>query len=269
MAPKQKMAIRFFWFLFMSALHGGVSPMCRPRGRARTTTSLGRRLRGGSRFAPTGWPRLLSQSKAPSRSPGQLDPRYRLICYSRPLSQWRWRERGWPGSHLLRASLLERLCRMVPLQGLKPALIAPRPQPDHRLSGRAAETPKPNRCRGFIKIGRHEAVPPESDAPIPGTPLSGRDQGKCHPSSMIFLTQAATSSTMATRWQGVIPVSRSLGCSTTLGHFLIPGPTPTVQNSGIKIPTWSSQSEKSPYFQIRTKQELTTLESMPILILSR
>ncbi|CAO0819653.1 hypothetical protein DFAR_620010 [Desulfarculales bacterium] len=58
---------------------------------------------------------------------------------------------------------------------------------------------------------------------------------------MIFLTQAATKSTMVTRWQGVIPVSRGQGCSTTLGPFLIPGLTSKVQDNGIKIPT-SSQA---------------------------
>ncbi|CAO0823970.1 hypothetical protein DFAR_4000009 [Desulfarculales bacterium] len=57
---------------------------------------------------------------------------------------------------------------------------------------------------------------------------------------MIFLTQVATKSTMATRWQGVIPVSRGQECSTTLDPFLIPGPTSKVQDNGIKIPTWSS-----------------------------
>ncbi|CAO0824043.1 hypothetical protein DFAR_4040002 [Desulfarculales bacterium] len=39
---------------------------------------------------------------------------------------------------------------------------------------------------------------------------------------------------MATRWQGVISVSRGLEWSTTLGHFLIPGPTSKVQDNGIK-----------------------------------
>ncbi|CAO0822387.1 hypothetical protein DFAR_290003 [Desulfarculales bacterium] len=74
---------------------------------------------------------------------------------------------------------------------------------------------------------------------------------------MIFLTQAATKSTMATRWQEVIPVFRGQGCSTTLGHFFIPGPTSKIQDNGIKVPTWSSQSEKLPYCPIRTKQEST------------
>ncbi|CAO0822233.1 hypothetical protein DFAR_2910007 [Desulfarculales bacterium] len=39
---------------------------------------------------------------------------------------------------------------------------------------------------------------------------------------------------IATRWQGVIPVSRGQGCFTTLGHFLIFGPTSKVQDNGIK-----------------------------------
>ncbi|CAO0824656.1 hypothetical protein DFAR_800002 [Desulfarculales bacterium] len=95
---------------------------------------------------------------------------------------------------------------------------------------------KPNRRRGFIKIGRQQ-----SRAPREG-------QGKRHPRFMIFLTQAATKSTMATKWQGVIPVSRGQGCSATLGPFLIPGSTSKVQDNGIKIPNWSSQSEKIPYF---------------------
>ncbi|CAO0820881.1 hypothetical protein DFAR_10004 [Desulfarculales bacterium] len=47
---------------------------------------------------------------------------------------------------------------------------------------------------------------------------------------MIFLTQAATKNTMATRWLGIIPVSRGQGCSTTLRHFLIPRPTSKVQD---------------------------------------
>ncbi|CAO0819814.1 hypothetical protein DFAR_1110084 [Desulfarculales bacterium] len=51
---------------------------------------------------------------------------------------------------------------------------------------------------------------------------------------MVFLTQTATKSMIATRWQGVIPVSRGQGCSTTLGHFLIPGPISKVQDNGIK-----------------------------------
>ncbi|CAO0824638.1 hypothetical protein DFAR_760007 [Desulfarculales bacterium] len=51
---------------------------------------------------------------------------------------------------------------------------------------------------------------------------------------MIFLTQAAMKNTMATRRQGVIPVSRGQERSTTLGHFLSPGPISKVQDNGIK-----------------------------------
>ncbi|CAO0823402.1 hypothetical protein DFAR_3690042 [Desulfarculales bacterium] len=61
---------------------------------------------------------------------------------------------------------------------------------------------------------------------------------------------------MTTRWQGVIPVSRGQGCSTILDPFLIPRPTSKVQDNGIKIPTWSSQSEKSSHFPIRTKLDV-------------
>ncbi|CAO0824392.1 hypothetical protein DFAR_630031 [Desulfarculales bacterium] len=78
---------------------------------------------------------------------------------------------------------------------------------------------------------------------------------------MIFLTQAAIKNTMVIRWQGVIFVSRGQGCSTTLSHFLIPGSTSKAQDNGIKIPTWSSQSEKVPYCPIKTKQESTTGKS--------
>ncbi|CAO0822788.1 hypothetical protein DFAR_3290036 [Desulfarculales bacterium] len=97
-------------------------------------------------------------------------------------------------------------------------------------------------------------MPPKPDAPNRGH-LAGRGQGKRRPSSMIFLTQAATKSTMAIIWQRIIPVSRGQGCSTTLGHFFIPGSTPKSQDNGIKIPIWSSQYEKFLYFPIKTKQE--------------
>ncbi|CAO0822930.1 hypothetical protein DFAR_3380013 [Desulfarculales bacterium] len=50
---------------------------------------------------------------------------------------------------------------------------------------------------------------------------------------------------MATRWQGAIPVSRGQGCSTTLGHFLIPEPTFKVQNNGINIPTSQANLKNS------------------------
>ncbi|CAO0820235.1 hypothetical protein DFAR_1450023 [Desulfarculales bacterium] len=62
---------------------------------------------------------------------------------------------------------------------------------------------------------------------------------------MTFLTQAATKSTMATRWQGIISVSRGQGCSTTLGHFLIPGPTSKVQDNGIKSLPGQANLKKS------------------------
>ncbi|CAO0820077.1 hypothetical protein DFAR_1340033 [Desulfarculales bacterium] len=104
-------------------------------------------------------------------------------------------------------------------------------------------------------------MPLKLDAPTSGH-FSGQGQAKRRPSSMIFLTQAATKNTTATRWQGVLPVSRGQGCSTTLGHFLIPGPTPKIQDNEIKIFTWSSQPERSPHFPIRTKQESTGHEAV-------
>ncbi|CAO0824560.1 hypothetical protein DFAR_710023 [Desulfarculales bacterium] len=74
---------------------------------------------------------------------------------------------------------------------------------------------------------------------------------------MILLTQAVTKSMMATRWLGVISVSRGLEYSTTLCPFLIPGLSPNIPDNGIKTPPWSSQSETFPYSPIRIKQEST------------
>ncbi|CAO0823093.1 hypothetical protein DFAR_3460072 [Desulfarculales bacterium] len=185
-----------------------------------------------------------------------MTPGIRPTSRSKTLSQWRWQERGRTGSHLPRASLLEKLYRMGLHRGLELAPVTPQPHPDHRPAVRAAETSKPNRCRGFIKIGRHEAVPPKPDAPTPGIHLSSRGQVKRRPCSMIFLTQAAKN-TMITRYQGVILVSRGQGCSTTLSHFLIPGSTSKIQDNGIKPLTGQAILKKAPIS--RSKQSKNQL----------
>ncbi|CAO0821105.1 hypothetical protein DFAR_200047 [Desulfarculales bacterium] len=66
---------------------------------------------------------------------------------------------------------------------------------------------------------------------------------------MIFLTQAATKSTMATRWQEAIPVSRGQGCSTILGHFPILGPISKVQDNGIKFLYVQANLKSSLFFR--------------------
>ncbi|CAO0821695.1 hypothetical protein DFAR_2570006 [Desulfarculales bacterium] len=137
-----------------------------------------------------------------------------------------------------------------------PAAAAGSP-PDRQGS---AETSKPNRFRIFIKIGRHETMPPKPDASTPEAPLRP-GPGETPPQLHDLLNAGCNEKYDATRCLGVIPVSRGQECSTTRGHFFIPKPTSKVQDNGIKIPIWSSQSEKVPYLTIRTKQKATIPKS--------
>ncbi|CAO0819636.1 hypothetical protein DFAR_1040023 [Desulfarculales bacterium] len=181
-----------------------------------------------------------------------LDPRDRLTCRSRPLSQWRDGSEAGQGLTCPGLSYGKGFAEWFPPEpgtgSSSPAAVAGSPS-GRQGSGNA----EAKSLEGLHQSRQVRSPPKKLDAPTPGPSLR---PGAEEPSPQLHdLLNAGGEKYDGNQIAG--SYFRFLG-SRVLHHlrpFFIPGPTPKAQDSGIKIPTWSSQSERFLYCPIRTKQE--------------